>query len=131
MQSGGLNLFQAIADKMRWHQARQGVLAENVANADTPNYVERDLAPFTVEDGPGSAATLALRATSPGHLAATSAAGGFAITSRAFEVSPSGNGVTLEDEMMKVAANDMDYQTVTALYTRSVRIIKVALGRTA
>ena len=36
MQIGGLNLFQALTDKMRWHQERQGVLSENVANADTP-----------------------------------------------------------------------------------------------
>ena len=41
MQIGGLSLFQALGDKMRWHQARQGVLAENVANADTPGYIER------------------------------------------------------------------------------------------
>ncbi len=131
MQIGGLNLFQALADKMRWHQARQGVLAENIANADTPGYLERDLKAFSVADAPASAATLGLRATSPTHLAVSSASGGYATTSQAFEVTPSGNGVTLEDEMMKVAANDMDYQAVTALYTRSLRIIKVALGRSA
>jgi flagellar basal-body rod protein FlgB len=131
MQIGGLNLFQALADKMRWHQARQGILAENVANADTPGYMERDLAAFTVGEGKASSATLGLRATSPTHLAASSMAGGYATTSQVFEITPSGNGVTLEDEMMKVAANDMDYQAVTALYTRSLRIIKVALGRSA
>jgi flagellar basal-body rod protein FlgB len=48
-----------------------------------------------------------------------------------FEITPEGNGVTLEDEMMKVASNQLDYQTVTALYSRSLRILKSALGRQA
>jgi flagellar basal-body rod protein FlgB len=50
-------------------------------------------------------------------------------TINGFEVTPDGNGVTLEDEMMKVAGNQMDYQMVTSLYTRSVRLLRVALGK--
>ncbi len=42
---------------------------------------------------------------------------------------PTGNAVNLEEEMMKVAANQMDYQAVTALYTRSLSLIKTALGK--
>jgi len=45
------------------------------------------------------------------------------------EITPSGNSVTVEDEMMKVSSNDMDYQTATALYTRSIRLIRLALGK--
>ena len=48
-----------------------------------------------------------------------------------FEATPSGNAVTLEDEMMKVASNQMDYQMVTSLYTRSMRLLRVALGKQA
>ena len=48
-----------------------------------------------------------------------------------FEITPEGNGVTLEDEMMKVTSNQMDYQAVTTLYSRSLRLLKTALGRTA
>ena len=42
---------------------------------------------------------------------------------------PTGNGVNLEDEMLKVAANAMDYQAATALYTRGLGLIKTALGK--
>jgi flagellar basal-body rod protein FlgB len=133
MQIGGLNLFQALTDKMRWHQERQGVLAENVANADTPGYVQRDLKAFQFDADLKSVATLTTSATSPNHISVTS--GGRAAPlgpdSAPFEVTTSGSGVALEDEMMRVAGNDMDYQAVTALYTRSVRILKVALGRQA
>ena len=30
--------LSALRTSMQWHQQRQRVLAENVANADTPNY---------------------------------------------------------------------------------------------
>ena len=131
MQIGGLSLFQALTDKMRWHQERQGVLAENIANADTPGFTERDLKAFSFGDELKSVATLTTSVTSPTHISVSSSggAGRFGDQSAPFEITPSGNGVTLEDEMMKVSSNDMDYQAVTALYTRSIRILKVALGR--
>jgi len=46
-----------------------------------------------------------------------------------YEVRPTGNAVSLEDEMMKVAANQMDYQAATALYTRSLALLKTAMGK--
>ncbi|MEO7222685.1 MAG: flagellar basal body rod protein FlgB [Devosia sp.] len=132
MQIGGLSLFQALSDKMRWHQDRQGVLAENIANADTPGYVERDLKAYSFGDDMQSVASLTMRTSSPTHMSATSGgAGVYGTESSPFEITPSGNGVTLEDEMMKVSANDMDYQAVTTLYTRSMRLLKIAIGRQA
>jgi flagellar basal-body rod protein FlgB len=49
--------------------------------------------------------------------------------SASYEVRPTGNSVNLEQEMMKVAANQMDYQSVAALYNRSLSLIKTALGK--
>ena len=46
-----------------------------------------------------------------------------------FEVRPTGNAVSLEDEMLKVASNAMDFQAATALYTRGLGLIKTALGK--
>lgn len=130
MQMGGLTLFQALTDKMRWHQARQGVLAENVANADTPNFVAHDLKEFSFDTELKSVASVSTSTTSPLHISASShGANGFGGEARSFEITPSGNGVTLEDQMMQVAGNDMDYQAVTALYTRSLRLLKIAVGR--
>ena len=48
-----------------------------------------------------------------------------------FEITPEGNGVTLEDEMMKVTTNLMDYQAATSLYQKSIKILKTAMGRQA
>ena len=46
-----------------------------------------------------------------------------------YQIRPGGNAVNLEDEMLKVATNQMDYQAATALYTRSLGLIKTALGK--
>ena len=37
--------------------------------------------------------------------------------------------MTHEDEMLKVASNQMDYEAVTSLYTRSLALIKIAIGK--
>lgn len=128
-----ISLFSALAEKMKWHQTRQGLLAENVANAETPGYKGRDLKAYGFEEHMNklSVATVSTTATNPGHIV-KAGGDGDAFGSRQlnnFEITPEGNGVTLEDEMMKVSTNQMDYQAVTAIYSRSVRILKVALGR--
>ncbi|WP_244639985.1 flagellar basal body rod protein FlgB [Devosia pacifica] len=130
-----LPIFAALNDKMRWHQTRQGLLAENVANADTPGYQGRDLAPYSFSErlGQVSSADLGTRTTRPMHISVSSSSvsGHDARRLNSFEVTPEGNGVSLEDEMMKVTSNLMDYQAATSLYQKSVRILKNALGRQA
>jgi flagellar basal-body rod protein FlgB len=122
-------ILSMLRQRMEWHQERQRVLAENVANADTPNYHARDLAPpdFSHE----MQAALTLDRTDPGHITAQ-AGGGSAFaadSSGRYAIRPRGNSVTHEDEMMKVASNQMDYEAVTSLYTRSLALIKLAIGR--
>ena len=129
-----LPLFSALSDKMRWHEARQKLLAENVANAETPNYRGRDLKVFNfaehLADQPFR--NVGTTITNTMHIAATSSSGGAAFRARqanSFEITPEGNEVSLEDEMMKVTSNEMDFQAVTSLYTRSMKVLRTALGR--
>ena len=125
-----ISLFSMLRTRMHWHQERQRILAENVSNADTPQYRARDLAPARFDRSPG-VAPLALTRTEGFHLAgAAGAASQFqGAAAHRYEVRPTGNAVNLEDEMIKVAANQMDYQTVSSLYTRSLGLIKTALGK--
>jgi flagellar basal-body rod protein FlgB len=128
--------FSAITDKMRWHQARQGLLAENVANAETPGFRGRDLAQYDFADrqsGLSSSATVTTTATQPMHFSVSSTEGSAFGAQRManFEITPEGNGITLEDEMMKVTTNMMDFQAATSLYQKSIKILKTAMGRQA
>lgn len=127
-------VFSALTDKMRWHQARQGLLAENVANAETPGYKGRDLKQYNLTDRMGSmsSAQITTLATQPMHFSVSSEGGPFDAQRMAnFEITPEGNGITLEDEMMKVTTNMMDYQAATSVYQKSIRILRVALGKNA
>ncbi len=128
-------ILSMLRTRLDWSQARQRVLAENVANADTPNFRARDLAPLKFDEPPHAASTMvsgiSLTRTDSGHIEGVGLSrspfpNGNA---RAYEVRPAGNAVNLEEEMMKVAANQMDFQTATALYSRSLNLIKTALGK--
>ena len=130
-----MSVFTALTDKMRWHQARQGLLAENVANAETPGYRGRDLAQYDYADRSAAfpSATVTTTATQPMHFSVSSAEGSIFDAQRManFEITPEGNGITLEDEMMKVTTNLMDYQAATSLYQKSIKILRTAMGRQA
>jgi flagellar basal-body rod protein FlgB len=124
-----VNLLTALKGRMQWHQTRQKLLAENVANADTPRYRPHDLKPFA-ESLTGQAAPTLLR-TRANHLPEIEDKGGqFGNQDgRRFETAPSGNAVNLEDEMLKVADNQMEFQTAVTLYQRSLGYLRTALGR--
>jgi flagellar basal-body rod protein FlgB len=136
MAISDIPILSMLRTRLQWAQERQRVLAENVANSDTPNYRARDLTPpkfgdpTQVTSAPVS--TVSLLLTENGHIGALGGGSGSAFrtdTKSNYEVRPTGNVVNLEDEMMKVAANQMDYQAATALYTRSLNLIKTALGK--
>lgn len=133
MAIGDLSVFAALKSKMSWHQHRQGLLAENVANAETPGYRGRDLKAFDFAEHVSefSASKTLTSTTRPGHYSVgNSSMNKFGATmNKSFEVTPEGNGVTLEDEVMKVTANQMEYQAVTTLYKRSLQLIRTAIGR--
>lgn len=123
-------ILSMLRTRMEWHQERQRVLAENVANADTPNYRARDLAAPNFEETLAGPSALALARTEPGHIADAGGGAHFANDRHLkYEVRPGGNAVNHEDEMMKVASNQMDFDAVADLYSRSLALIKVAAGR--
>jgi flagellar basal-body rod protein FlgB len=124
-----------LRTKMEWHQERQRVLAENISNSDTPNFKPRDLVePKFDRDGgpaPGSPmGSLAMMRTSASHIVPSGASDSFAQDPKAgFQTRPAGNSVNLEDEMLKVSANQMDYAAATSLYSRSLHLLKTAIGK--
>ena len=128
-----LPLFSVLKSRMRWLEERQKVLAENVANSDTPHYRTRDLKQldFKAELEATSQSSVRIAATQPGHVAGFTGEGtNFPQGPRGgFETRPSGNAVVLEDEMLKVARTQVDHQMVTSLYARSLGMIKSALGK--
>ncbi|WP_342151742.1 flagellar basal body rod protein FlgB [Methylorubrum sp. SB2] len=134
-----LPILGMLRTRMHWHQARQALLAENVANADLPGFRPRDLAE-PAGNGVGAALAAPLGAsvggdglarTEPAHFGLSTQDGPNADPRRfkGFEVRPSGNGVNLEEEMMKAGDNQSDYQLVASLYQKSLDALKIAVGK--
>ena len=126
-----LPLFSMLRTRMQWHQERQRLLSENVANSDTPNYRPRDLAPLQFDRATPAPMSIGLDRTVTGHIASseTTSSRFQAARGGGADVRFAGSAVNLEDEMIKVAANQMDYQAATTLYTRSLGLLKTALGK--
>jgi flagellar basal-body rod protein FlgB len=134
MSINDLPALSALRTRMQWHQQRQRVLSENVANSDTPNFKARDLVEPKFDSSgasTGSIGTLAMMRTSASHIAPSDGgAQSFDQNPKAgFETRPAGNAVSLEDEMLKSTANQMDYAAVTSLYGKSLHLLKTAIGK--
>ncbi len=135
MSMTDLPVLQALKGKLRFHETRQKVLAENVANAETPGYTARDIkAPdfFRVAVDGEADSGVSTMLTNPMHIATPAISNVSPLRPEkvgGYDVTPDGNAVSLEDQMMKVTSNQMDFQTVTSLYQRSLGILKTAVGK--
>lgn len=133
MDFSKLPIFNAMAGRMAWLIQRQEVLAENVANADTPGYSARDLEPLDFasllrDSGTG----MGVARTSAGHIQGSGERGRSKIDDGAIAATTaSGNAVVLEKELMKVANNQMNYSMVVNLYKKHLAMVRIALGRGA
>lgn len=128
-------LFALLSRRAAWLGARQTVLAQNIANADTPGFRPTDLVPFAqalAASGPRSPSSLAR--TAPMHLPGAYAPRPDEVRGRrvgSWEVAPSGNAVVLEEQMEKLARTQLDHQLATSLYGRHLAMLRTALGTAA
>ena len=129
MPISDIPILSMLRERMEWHQERQRVLAENVANADTPNYQARDIAAPDFSRELSQVSSVGLERTDPNHIATQWDSPFATDTNARYEIRPRGNSVSHEDEMMKVGSNQMDYEAVTSMYTHSLGLIKIAIDR--
>lgn len=118
-----LEVLQAAQAMARHAAARQGLISENIAQADTPGFRSRDLMPFTELY---SAQREGLRVTRTGHI---DTAGGRTPIDRPGELSPNGNTVSLEIEMVASAEVKSAHDRALAIYGAGLDILRAGLGR--
>lgn len=127
-----LKLFQRMSERMGWLGARQEVLAKNIANADTPEYVPHDMKALKFADHLNEVAPLMQARTNAMHLGMAAQSGASIDdqkTKKQYETAPVGNSVVLEEQMVKLADAQQSYQLMTNLYRKHVDLFKMALGR--
>ncbi|MGI9419343.1 MAG: flagellar basal body rod protein FlgB [Geminicoccaceae bacterium] len=128
-------LFKLLSARMGWLAQRQAILAQNIANADTPDYRPRDLREKdfrTLAEGfAGRPTRLPIARTAESHLLGkASAMIGLRgeVQHEPYETAPDGNAVILEEQTAKAGKTALDHQLASNIYKKYVGMIKIALG---
>jgi flagellar basal-body rod protein FlgB len=101
---------------------RNGVLASNIANVDTPDYKARD-----VSFGEILGTEMGLAKTDPKHLQGTSSEGSVELRTGDTQPWADGNNVELDQEVAKMTENAMFFQAGVTLLSKKVQMFKNAL----
>ena len=139
MDLNGVPFFALMRERMNWLDRRQQVIATNVANADTPGYVARDLRPFeealgrhggsaSAMGGASSGGMLPLALTNGAHISPGGAAASPFRTQNSgdTETTLNGNRVVLEDEMVRMGEARMNYEAAVGFYQRALGMLRTA-----
>ncbi|MCB9958566.1 MAG: flagellar basal body rod protein FlgB [Rhodospirillaceae bacterium] len=129
MDIGNLTLFSMLRRNLDYQSQRQRVVAENIANADTPGYRPNDLPSFAEVLEDSGMGRLAPVQTNSRHL--TGARAG-APNARGmddiYEASPSGNEVVLEQQLIALNEVSANHQLSLRLIERHLGMLRTALG---
>ncbi len=129
MEIAGDPLLGLAERRLGWLENRQRVLAQNIANADTPGFQPSDLRDFAAVLA-GQGAGVGLARTDARHLAPNGGPPGARRDRLAHERTPDGNAVSLDQQAMKVAETDTAHALAINLYRRYAAMYRTALGRT-
>lgn len=152
MTTQNLTLLNAMVQKMDWLEERQKVIAQNIANADTPGYRPNEITPINFKAilsksssslslGAGIAgmgagnmgsAAAGLAVTNAGHMNLGGAAGSASSAQekqqkKTYEVAPAGNAVVLEEQLLKMNETYTDHRFITNLYQKNIDLLKTAI----
>ncbi|HEY8963451.1 MAG TPA: flagellar basal body protein [Alphaproteobacteria bacterium] len=120
---------------MNWLDQNQRVIAQNVANADTPGYQSMALEKVDfaslMNTGPSRGAKLQMASTDSGHSIGGASDGMGRLGSDAqkvkYEASPDDNAIVIEEQLFKANQNASDYQLATNLYRRNAGMLRMVL----
>ncbi len=123
--------FSIHDDALMLRSRRAGILASNIANADTPNYKARDMDFSTLLQRmqQGGEPGLELKRTDERHIAATDIDALEAGIKYRNPMMPSldGNTVDMQMEQARFAENALQYQTSLTFLNGKIRSLKLAI----
>lgn len=143
--TSNLTLLDGLMKKVDWLESRQKVIAQNIQNADTPGYEAQDLNEPSFKDLLGSSASKlslsaagatnisapGLETTDPKHMTLGGGSAGKANTKAKnekdpYEISPSGNSVVLEEQLLKMDKIYADHRMMTNIYQKNIDMLKAS-----
>lgn len=127
MDPSRIALFDLADQRLAWVGRREQLLAQNVANADTPGWRARDIKPF--------ASLLAGRVVRPAPVPVAPGAlplplaTPFDSAPMPGDAGPDGNNVQLDAQLARVADSETTQALVTGLYGKYLAMFRTVLGR--
>ena len=132
MELDKLTLFNVVKRRLAWLGHRQEVLAQNIANSDTPRYQARDLKAFKFKDlVRNQRSILRMAATADSHMTGSPRrVVEFKVETerRPYETNPNGNSVVLEEQMAKMSETGISHRLTTELYKKHLKMLRLAIG---
>lgn len=131
MDLSNMTLFRMARQKMSWVGQRQTVLSQNIANANTPNYRSKELEAMNFDKELSRLEPVRMRATAGNHLSGTVVPPKHRVEKDrlkdVYEVNPDGNSVVMEEQLMKVSDNQIQYQLAAGVYQKNMKMFHIAL----
>lgn len=138
MNLAEIPLFSMLRGRLGHLNERQKVLAQNIANTDTPGYVPDDLKAFSFDakvqqqrSQMSASGAQTMAATHAGHMSPRNPrppGGGYkTMKSPDSETTLNGNAVVLEDEMIKMSDSRMQYDAAISFYQKSLGLLRMAV----
>ncbi len=132
MDLSKVSLFDKMKQRLTWLGQRQEVLAQNIANADTPRYRPRDIKPLEFRKMiDRQLSPVNMEKTHGNHLEGRPASAETfdeQVNRRPYETAPAGNAVVLEEQMAKVNETSVAHRLTTELYRKHLGMIRTAIG---
>lgn len=123
-----LEIFQLASGMAKHAGARQALVAQNVANADTPKYKSKDIGSF--QNALDASGQTPLKTTKAGHIAASNSGGGArSVFETSGPMSPNGNTVSVESELLRSIEAEREQSRALAIYQSASTILKASIGR--
>jgi len=121
----GIAILDLAERRMAWIDDREKILAQNIANADTPGWKPADIGSFSADI---RQAQVNFARTDPRHLPPTT---GLAAQMRkaSSERAPDGNAVSLDDQLAKLAETETAHDLASDLYKKYLGFFRLAIGR--
>lgn len=127
-----LGIFKMTKAQMDWIAQRQEVLAGNIANANTPRYLPKDLKPLNFKDvlAGSTAQPVTAATTNSKHIVPEMGPDPFKATTqrKTYESTPDGNAVILEEQMAKLGEAGTNYNAAAALFQKYQKMIRTSFG---
>lgn len=130
-------ILSGIRRQMETLSDRQRVIAQNIANSETPGFKARTVEDADFSDLLGGTSggirvarpRVELTAGMKGLGAIQPAGAGIVLDKDVSETKPDGNNVTLEDQLLKLGQVQADFTAMTNLYRKQLMMLKTAVGK--